>query len=151
MVERDGVMGIRAAEDVPAVAAVVAALEEREGLVAGRGVAGDGVGVELPVLAGREAVDRAEVLEEGIRGGEARPVPEDAAVGRPPAGRPVPRSPVQAVGAAVHAPRRGERRGPVGPFGRSEHGRHVHGGFGRSELARGERKVGEHERGARRG
>lgn len=66
LVERDGEVGVRVAEDVPAVAAVVAALEEREGLLADGRVADGGVGVGFPVLARGQAGYVAE------RGGEGR-------------------------------------------------------------------------------
>ena len=57
LVERDGVMGVGAAEDVATVSAMVATLEEVEGSLADGRVADDGIGVGFPVGARREACD----------------------------------------------------------------------------------------------
>lgn len=61
VVEGDLVLAVDVAEDVAAVAAVVAALEEVEGLVAGRGVADGGLGVGFPVRAAGDAFDGGQV------------------------------------------------------------------------------------------
>lgn len=61
VVEGDLVLAVGVAEDVTAVAAVVAALEEVEGLVAGRGVADGGLGVRFPVRAAGNAFDGREI------------------------------------------------------------------------------------------
>lgn len=61
VVERDGVVGIRVAKDVPAVATVMAALKQGKNLVAGRGVAHGGVGVEFPVRARWQAFHPSEL------------------------------------------------------------------------------------------
>ena len=49
LIERDGVVGVGIAEDVATVAAVVAALEDREGFLADRRITNEGVGVGFPV------------------------------------------------------------------------------------------------------
>ncbi len=61
VVEGDLVLAVGVAEDVAAVAAVVAAFEEVEGLVAGRGVADGGFGVGFPVRAAGDAFDGGQV------------------------------------------------------------------------------------------
>lgn len=145
VVQANGVVGVGVAKDVPAVSAVMTALEQVEGFVTRGRVADDGVGIGLPVVARGETFDGSVGWGglwgtlwrfDGLPGGLAL-------AGRSAAARSAPIATVQAVGAAVHAPWRGQRRRAVRAFGRSQHGREEQGQFGRSELPGGQRKAGQ--------
>lgn len=145
VIQAHGVVGVGVAKDMPAVPAVMTALEQIEGFVTGGRVADDGVGIGLPMVARGETfhgpvgwcgLGRLLRWFGGLAGGVAL-------AGRSPAPRSPPIGPDQTVGAAVHAPRRGQRRRAVRSFGRPQHGRDVQGQFGRSELPGGQRKAGQ--------
>ena len=161
LVERDGVVRVRVAEDVAAVAAVVAPFEEGEGFLADGRVADGRVRVGFPVGARGYAGDvgEGEGREDGGLGGfdgatggyVAFAVADGGVRGRGGRVGGEGRGGVlEAVRAAVHAPRWRERGGTRGPLGGSQDGGDVHGRLGGSQLARGDGEVGEHVRVARR-
>jgi len=136
LVQRDRKRRVRVAEHMPAVAAMVPSLQEREGGLAHGCITDQSVGVGLPVLARGRASYGAEVV--GWHGGL---VFGDFPEGSPPAvgggasaygaaggGA------VEAVGAAVDAAGWCKGRGAVGSFGGAQDGGDVHGGFGLAEV-----------------
>lgn len=129
MVEGDLVLRMGIAKDVPAVAAMVAALEKIEGFVTSSRVADEGVGVRFPVMAGGHSFDRRKIrvfvvldvfgwrsifsdLFEGdfLPGGGGRAAADGANFTT---------GAVEAVSAAVEASGRSERRCAVRSFGRT--------------------------------
>jgi hypothetical protein len=146
VVQGHRVMGVGVAEDMATVSAVVTALEQVERFMTRGRVADDGVGVGLPMVPRGESFDHPEgrlgqgrtlrgsvgIIDSGLALGGGSPAPRSSAI-----------SIVQAVGAAVHASRRGQWRCAMRSFGRSQHGRDVQGQLRRSELSGGQRQVGQ--------
>lgn len=128
------------AEDVPAVAAVVPSLQQREGGLADGGVADQGVGVGFPVLARRWAGYGAEVVgwDDGLVFGDFAEGFLLAVGGGAPAHGAAGGGAVEAVGAAVDAARWGEGRGALGSFGGAQDGGDVHGRFGLAKVVQSE-------------
>lgn len=145
VVQRDGVWRMRGAEDMSAVPAVVPTLEQRKRFPACRSVADERDVVRLPMRAGGESLDGAEIL---LHGGH--PVDRQTVAGGASAERLSGLVAAEAIGAVVAAPRRGQRWLSVGPLGGAERSGNVHGRLWRSELTGRQRKVGEHGRGVRR-
>lgn len=104
MVQRDNVRRMRGAEDMSAVPTVVPTLEQRKRFPAGRRVADERVVIGLPMRAGGESLDGAEIVVQG-----GHPVGQQTVAGRVSAQRSSDLVAVETIGAVVDAPRRSQR------------------------------------------
>lgn len=104
MVQRDDVRRMCGAEDMSAVPTVVPTLEQRKRFPACRRVADERVVVGLPMRAGGESFDGAEIVVQG-----GHPFDQQTVAGRASAQRSSDLVAVEAIGAVVDAPRGRQR------------------------------------------